>query len=54
MPTGPARSGRPDDRLRMVEGACGVEADLTAEALSTALRAVPLSRFAGLDKSSNA
>jgi len=21
MPTGPARSGRPDDKLRMVEGA---------------------------------
>jgi len=25
-PTGPARSGRPDDRLRVVEGACGAAA----------------------------
>jgi hypothetical protein len=30
MPTGPARSGRPDDKLRMVEGACSEEEFLAA------------------------
>jgi len=31
----------------MVEGACGEEVILTADAPSTALRAVPLPRFRG-------
>ena len=31
MPTGPARSGRPDDRLRAVEGACSEEVRLTGD-----------------------
>ena len=43
MPPGPARSGRPDDRLRMVEGTCGTEANLTAVAPSTALTRGPSS-----------
>ena len=34
----------------MVEGACRIEANLTADAPSTALRAVPLPRFAGQDR----
>ncbi len=34
----------------MVEGACSEEAHLIADAPSTALRAVPLPRFAGQDK----
>ena len=33
----------------MVEGACGAEASREADAPSTALRAVPLPRFAGQD-----
>jgi hypothetical protein len=33
----------------MVEGACGGEASFKSEAPSTALRAVPLPRFAGQD-----
>ena len=35
----------------MVEGACGAEAGREAEAPTTALRAVPLPRFAGQDGS---
>ena len=34
----------------MVEGACSKEVRLAADAPSTALRAVPLPRFAGEDK----
>ncbi len=33
----------------LVEGACSVEVTVTANAPSTALRAVPLPRFAGQD-----
>ena len=52
MPTGPARSGRPDDRLRMVEGPCSKEAHLIARARSTTLlrSVVPLPRFADQDE----
>jgi hypothetical protein len=36
MPTGPARSGRPDDKLRMVEGASAARLAPTLHAPSTA------------------
>ena len=38
MPPGPARCGRPDDRLRAVEGARGVD-DSSAAAATLAARA---------------
>ena len=35
MPTGPARSGRPDDKLRMVEGACSQQVHVSGRRPST-------------------
>ena len=49
-PHPPPRVARGRGTMRsMVEGACGAEADREARAPSTALRAVPLPRFAGQD-----
>ena len=56
MPTGPARSGRPDDKLRMMEGASDLAIRLRrrriveSRAPSTVLRAVPFPRFRGAGK----
>jgi len=48
-PRSAAKRGRGTVRST-VEGACSREANLTADAPSTALRAVPLPRFAGQDE----
>jgi hypothetical protein len=45
MPTGPAPSGRPDDKLRMVEGASALEMTLAFVAPSTMMRPHRPARF---------